>query len=184
MRVLSNYRLKKNLQRFEFFSSFRYNIQTENKNHAKNKTQMQHETKQNHRITKKTMKQKQCKCSVENGVLPENWFKPPSVEFELTLHNDLIFPSTSDDKWPAYTEVPAKLKRFRRFSLPVDSDDEVNLLLTFLRRRLVTAESEQVDVFKALVSLPKAKWNVEDRWKGAYRVHGVMKVLVIFYIIC
>lgn len=103
---------------------------------------------------------------------------------ELTLHNDLIFPSTSDDKWPAYTEVPAKLKRFRRFSLPVDSDDEVNLLLTFLRRRLVTAESEQVDVFKALVSLPKAKWNVEDRWKGAYRVHGEMKVLVIFYIIC
>lgn len=33
-------------------------------------------------------------------------------------------------------------------------DDDVNLLLTFLRLRLVTAESEQVEVFKAFVSLP------------------------------
>lgn len=52
--------------------------------------------------------------------------------------------------------MPAKLKRFKRFSLPVvdSDDDDVNLLLTFLRLRLVTAESEQVEVFKAFVSLP------------------------------
>lgn len=80
--------------------------------------------------------------------MPASWLSPVSLEVdELTLKRDL-----NRD----LIDVPARLSRFSRFSLFAPCSVEVFrlLLLKFLRRRRVTAESEHVEVFKALLSLP------------------------------